>query len=753
MTQRVHITIRGAVQGVGFRPFVYRLATSLNLRGWVLNSPQGVHIEAEGGREALDEFVLRIPAEKPPRSSIQSFEYTLLDPAGSKEFVIRESSTGGETIALVLPDIATCPDCLHEIFDPSDRRYLYPFTNCTNCGPRFTIIKALPYDRLSTSMSGFDMCDRCRAEYENPLDRRFHAQPNACADCGPHLEIWNADGKPAASRHEALREAVRMIRDGAVLAVKGIGGFHLITDATRSDNVQRLRQRKHREEKPFALMAPSLEWIRRSCDVSAPEARLLSSPEAPIVLLQRKVAQLEKPDIAADVAPDNPYLGFMLPSSPLHHIMMRELNIPVVATSGNLSDEPICTDEREAVDRLRGIADAFLVHNRPILRHADDSIARVMMGRELILRRARGYAPLPVEISTAIPDTIAVGAHLKSAVAVAKGSNVFISQHIGDLETARSYEAFQHAAASLQSLFRVTPARVVSDLHPDYLSTKYAREMGLPVMTVQHHFAHVASCMAENRLDGPVLGVSWDGTGYGPDGSIWGGEFLVSDGTPFRRVATFRQFRLPGGDQAIREPRRSALGLLFELLGPDVFSRHDLLPLAAFQVNELSLLRQALEKNLHAPLTSSAGRLFDVVASITGLRQFVHFEGQAAMELEFALAGIATEASYDFKADDGIFDWEIPVRSILEDVHRNESRGLISAKFHNTLVEVIIAVARQVGLEQVVLTGGCFQNKYLTERTVQRLTQVGFRPYWHQRVPPNDGGIALGQIYAASKLS
>jgi hydrogenase maturation protein HypF len=759
--RRVHIAIHGAVQGVGFRPFIYRLANELHLTGWVLNSPQGVFIEAEGQPETIEQFLLRIEQEKPPRSFVQSLEYTILDPAGFTSFEIRASDPHGERTALVLPDIATCPDCLADIKDPSNRRYRYPFTNCTNCGPRFTIINSLPYDRSNTSMKEFAMCDQCREEYENPSNRRFHAQPNACPRCGPHVELWDEAGRVLASSEEAMEKAAAALRNGKILAVKGLGGFHLMVDARNQEAVLRLRERKRREEKPLALMAAGIEAVKSMCSVSALEERLLHSPEAPIVLLLKKdpAGAADLHGVAAPAAaPENPYLGVMLPYTPLHHLLTAATGFPLVATSGNITDEPICTDEHEALDRLRGIADLFLVHNRPIVRYVDDSVVRVMMGRELVMRRARGYAPLPVSLSCRISDTVAVGAQLKNAVAVSNGQNIFISQHIGDLDTPQSLESFQRTLKDLRSLFDVHPARVAADLHPDYLSTQGAHASGLPVTSVQHHHAHIASCMAENQLEGTVLGVAWDGTGLGPDGTIWGGEFLRSTPTVYHRVASFRTFPLPGGDQAIKEPRRTALGMLYELMGDAVFKDTTLLPLAAFTAAELATLRQMLKRGINAPLTSSAGRLFDAVASIIGLRQTMSFEGQAAMQLEFAIAGVAPTDEYytlqTFTAVPGdddsrlIIDWAPIVTQILND-HRHEVPvGVISAKFHNTLTEAILRVARQLGEARVVLSGGCFQNKYLTERTVRRLEEEGYRPYWHQRVPTNDGGIALGQLYA-----
>jgi hydrogenase maturation protein HypF len=745
--RRARLAIRGAVQGVGFRPFVYRLANELGLAGWVNNSSQGVFVEVEGGRACVEEFVTRIEAEKPPRSSVQSLETSWLDAAGYTSFEIRPSSSRGAKTALVLPDIATCADCLREVFDSYDRRYRYPFTNCTNCGPRFSIIEALPYDRPNTSMKSFVMCGECRAEYENPRDRRFHAQPIACPICGPHVELWDALGTHLSTHDAAIADAVQAIGAGRIIAVKGIGGFHLIVDARDEGTVRRLRGHKHREEKPLAVMFPSLGSAKQQCELSPLEERLLCSPEAPIVLLRRRRAE-----VADSVAPNNPYLGVMLPYTPLHHLLLSELGFPVVATSGNLCDEPICTDENEALERLGRIADLFLVHNRPIVRHLDDSIVRVVAGRELVSRRARGFAPLPMPLKAPARTTVAVGAHLKNTVALAVGSQVFISQHIGDLETAPALAAFQRVIADFERLYEARPEIVAADAHPDYLSTKFARECGLPLVSVQHHYAHVLSCMAENELEPPALGVSWDGTGFGTDGTIWGGEFLKIDRDGFERLSHLRTFHLPGGEAAVREPRRAAIGLLFEIFGDEAFDMTDLPPVRAFSANELRTLRSMLAQKLNAPLTSSAGRLFDAVASLIALRQRSAFEGQTAMELEFALDSVESTHAYPVRLAE-VIDWEPAIRKILADVRNGVEAGEIAAKFHNTLVEAIMEVARVSGETCVVLSGGCFQNKYLTERAVCRLREEGFRPYWHQRVPPNDGGIALGQIVAAMRVT
>ena len=777
--RRLRLVVRGAVQGVGFRPFVFRLAEELGLAGWVINSPQGVFIEVEGESPVLESFLARLRSEPPPRASIQSLEQSVLDPAGYSSFEIRKSEDAGEKVATVLPDIATCPDCLREILDADDRRHGYPFTNCTNCGPRYSIIEALPYDRPNTTMKTFVMCRACRREYEDPRDRRFHAQPNACPECGPRLELWDETGATVASREAALRAAARAVREGAILALKGIGGFHLIVDARHDIAVRRLRERKHRDEKPLALMYPSLAALSEDCVVSGAEERLLTSPESPIVLL----ASRGRGGVARSIAPGNPYIGAMLPYTPLHHLLMRELGFPVVATSGNLSEEPICTSEREVLARLGSIADLFLVHDRPIARHVDDSVVRVVAGRVLVLRRARGYAPLPVVLrGTGEKKTLAVGAHLKNAVALAIGRQVFVSQHIGDMSTEAAFSAFENITRDLQRLYGAAPDRVACDLHPDYRTTRFAEAISARPRKIQHHVAHVFSCMAENEIDPPVTGVSWDGTGYGTDGTVWGGEFFRVTARAIERVGHLRTFLLPGGEQAVREPRRSAVGLLYEILGESAFRMDKLPPILAFSEKERGMLRAVLEKGINAPRTSSAGRLFDAVSSLAGIRQITNHEGQAAMELEFALEGAETDDEYPFefarvaaerdpgssttlRSDAGsescpeparlireqgvvIADWEPMVRAILSDVSSGAGAGLISAKFHNTLAGAIAKMALRIGENRVVLTGGCFQNRYLTERTVSCLERAGLRPYWHQRIPPNDGGIALGQVAA-----
>ena len=757
--RRLKIVIRGVVQGVGFRPFVYRLAREEGLRGWVKNSPQGVFIEVEGPEQTLDDFLLRLPREKPPLAFIQSLEHSVLEPVGYPGFQIRRSQDGGEKQALILPDIATCPLCQQEVFSSADRRHRYPFTNCTLCGPRFSIIQALPYDRRHTTMKKFVMCERCAREYEEPQDRRFHAQPNACPDCGPQLSLWDGTGAPLAGHDTALREAAGAIRRGEILALKGIGGFQLLVDARSEPAVLRLRERKRREEKPLALMCPDLESARRCVHLSPMEEQVLLSPQSPVLLARRRA----QAGIAPSVAPANPHLGVMLPYSPLHHLLMKQLGFPVVATSGNLHDEPIVTDEQEALATLGGIADCFLVHDRPIERYVDDSVVRVQLGRELILRRARGYAPLPVTLKKTLPPLLAVGAHLKNTVAISRGRDVILSQHIGDLETAQAFFAFRKVIQDLLRLYEVKPRAVACDAHPDYLSSQHARELGFPVVEVFHHHAHLASCLAENELEGEVLGVTWDGAGYGEDGTIWGGEFLAGDAHSYRRVATFRPFRLVGGERAMREPRRSALGLLFEMEGAAALERPPGRAgwsfLDGLSDGERRLLAQMLARGWNSPVTSSCGRLFDAVAAFLGIKAVSSFEGQAAMMVEFAVQE-GVEDGYPIsllEAGEGqplVFDWEPLVRAVLRDQEEGVEVGTICARLHNSLANLIVEVARRVGLERVALTGGCFQNRYLTERSFHRLQEAGFRPFTHQRVPPNDGGIALGQIaVAATKVA
>lgn len=746
--QRLGVTVRGAVQGVGFRPFVYRLAAELGLAGWVRNSVQGVFLEVEGGREKLDTFLRRLNDEKPPLSYFQSVESSFLDATGVRDFKILPSDQNGAKIAVILPDAAVCPDCVKEICDPLDRRFNYPFTNCTNCGPRYSIIEAVPYDRRHTSMKKFRMCEACYAEYVDPTNRRFHAQPNACPECGPRLGFWDKRGHDLSQLDDPLLAAAQSLRDGEIVAVKGLGGFHLMVDARDSEAVAELRRRKHREEKPLAVMFPSVAMLEQVCRVGEHERRILTSPASPIVLLEKRS---ESDLICEGIAPGNPYTGAMLPYTPLHHLLMSELEFPVVATSGNLTDEPICIDEHEAVHRLKGIADHFLVHDRPIVRHVDDSIVRIVMGRPVVLRRARGFAPLPIKCGGELPAALAVGSHLKNSVAISNGDQVFISQHIGDLETEPAYAAFKSVITDLENLLETQPVSVAHDLHPDYFSTKWARSSGLKQVPVQHHYAHVMSCMAENEIGPPALGIAWDGTGYGMDGTIWGGEFLRINKVGFDRIAHLHTFPLPGGDAAVREPRRSALGLLYSVYGANAFEFSDLDPIKTFTATELAIICEMLSRGINSPLTSSAGRLFDAVASLIGLRQTTGFEGQAAMQLEF-IADRSVADRYPFSVDrtnsTAVIDPAEMIRAILRDHEERVPSPTIASRFHNTMAEIMVAIANLAGEEKIALSGGCFQNKLLTELAVTRLRSEGFKVYWHQRIPPNDGGIALGQLAA-----
>ena len=667
---RLRCVIHGAVQGVGFRPFVYRLAAGHGLHGWVLNDAAGVQVEVDGARAALERFRTALVDEAPPLAVIHAVEVSWLTPTGFEDFTIRESQGRQPPTVLVLPDVATCAACRADIAAPENRRHGYPFTNCTDCGPRYSIIRGLPYDRPLTAMADFALCGKCNAEYRDPANRRFHAQPNACPECGPQVALWSGDGGKLASRGAALRLTAEALRAGRIVALKGLGGFQLLVDACNTAAVRRLRERKGREAKPLAVMFASLAAVREACVVGEAEARLLESPQAPIVLLR-----WAGNDIAANVAPENPWLGAMLPYTPLHHLLLAEVGFPVVATSGNLSDEPMAIANDEALERLAGVADLWLVHDRPIVRHVDDSIVRVQRGRELVLRRARGYAPLPLVLAGAAAEALtarpvlAVGAHLKNAVALTSGARVFLSQHIGDLATPAALEAFERVIADLSELLEISPAVVACDLHPDYLATRfahrYADERGLPLVEVQHHHAHIAAAMAENQVAGEVLGLAWDGTGYGTDGTVWGGEFFVGGYAGFHRAGHLRTFPLPGGDLAARETRRPALGLLFD-------AGMELHQAPGFTESELATLRGVLRKGVNAPTTSSMGRLFDAVAAFAGVRLRNRYEGEAPMALEHLLGDDAPEAgAYPIElvnADDGfIADWEPLLAALLAD--------------------------------------------------------------------------------------
>ena len=743
--QRLRITLRGAVQGVGFRPFVYRLATEIGLTGWVLNSSSGLVVEVEGPAVQLTSFEQRLERERPAASVVTVRESAWIPAEGSTRFEIHASDAGEGKSVNVLPDLATCPDCRDEMFDPANRRFEYPFTNCTNCGPRYTIVVDIPYDRPNTTMREFVLCPQCREEYEDPANRRFHAQPNACPACGPELE-------------GTISETAAALVRGDIVALKGIGGFQLLADARQPDAVARLRRRKHREEKPFALMMPSLAIARQYCEISPAEAELLESPAAPIVLLRRKPAAL-----AWNVAEWSPYLGVMLPYSPLHHLLMKQCSFPVVATSGNRSDEPIAITNEEAGTRLQSIADYFLMHNRPIVRACDDSVVRFTRGRAAILRRARGYAPLGVRVARELPPVLAVGGHLKNTLAIAVGRDVFLSQHIGDLETLEARQAFERAIADLCRLYNFKPEAVVCDLHPDYASTRWAERSGLPVIRVQHHQAHVAACAAENNVEGSYLGVAWDGTGYGLDGAIWGGEFFRMEGSQYERVAHLRPFELPGGDVAVREGWRSAASLMFEVeksgipglataarsWSPGEDHAHGV-PYVSGCLRDvprqMSQVRAMLERGIHVVPTSSVGRLFDAVASIAGIAHESRFEGQAAMLLESEIGTLLAEEAYPLSSG----DWAPLISAVLQDSRARVPVARIAAQFHNALANWIVEVAGQVKEKQIVLSGGVFQNRYLTERVASVLEGRGFMVHTHRQVPPNDGGISLGQAVMAA---
>ncbi len=757
---RERIAVTGTVQGVGFRPFVWREASSRSLAGYVANTPEGVTLEVEGPAAAIDELVAALRAPPPPAATV-TLTREALAPTGETGFTIRDSALGGTRSAAVLPDLATCEECLAEVSDPANRRYRYPFTNCTHCGPRYSIITDLPYDRARTTMRRFVMCPECQAEYENPADRRFHAEPNACPVCGPQLALWDGEGRVLAERDAALHAAATALRDGSIVAVKGLGGFHLMVDARSEAGVRLLRQRKQREEKPFAVMFASLDAVHQAAEPTDIEIDALTSRERPIVLMAKREGVL-----ADSVAPGNPLVGAMLPYTPLHHLLLAELGLPVVATSGNRSDEPICTDEHEALTRLKDIADLFLVHDRPIERPVDDSVMRVIAGKPTVFRRARGLAPAVAARGVA-PGILAVGGHLKTTVALSTEAGVVLGQHLGDLDTPEARDAYDRGIADIQRLHDTAPRLVARDMHPDYHSTHVAEGLAAPKFAVQHHLAHVAACMAEHGLEPPVLGVSWDGTGYGTDGTVWGGEFLRVTADGWQRVAHLRPFRLPGGEAAVREPRRSALGLLHAAFGADAFAMTDLAPVAAFPPAERRTLQTMLDRGLNAPLTTSAGRLFDAVAALIGLRQTTSHEGQAAMELEWAAnseldSGLRRDNvrelrySIEIKEENGVLvlDWQ-PLSG--GDSGRYPGRSApvaaMAAQFHDALALAIAATATRIGEETVVLSGGCFQNGRLTEKTLTALNAAGLVPVRHERVPPNDGGLALGQAWWAGRFA
>jgi len=772
------ITVRGVVQGVGFRPFVFNLAERLGLGGWVLNNSGGVEIEVEGPPDALEAFVTALRDEAPPLAYIESLQAQEAPPQGYDHFEIRHSERQEGRYQLISPDIATCPDCLHELFDPADRRYRYPFTNCTNCGPRFTIIADIPYDRPNTTMRVFPMCPVCQREYDDPRNRRFHAQPNACPVCGPQLELvpssgfkvkssaaspWNLNPETAP---DVIAQAADLLRRGAILAVKGLGGFHLACDATNAGAVRTLRERKRRPHKPFAVMMATLDEIRQHCQVSPEEEALLTSPQCPIVLLSWRSTSTVVPE----VAPAYRYLGVMLPYTPLHHVLLRDVGRPLVMTSGNLSEEPIAADNDEARRRLGHMADVFLMHNRDIYARYDDSvwfvpyISRFTSHAPQPIRRSRGYAPFPIKLPFKMQQILACGAEIKNTFCLTRDEYAFVSQHIGDMENLETLGHFERTIGLYKHLFRIEPQIVAHDLHPDYLATRYALEKlatcNLQPVTVQHHHAHIAACLADSGWgadDGPVIGVALDGTGYGQDGHIWGGEWLVGDYHGYRRAAHLEYLPLPGGDAATRNPWRIAVSYLYTLLG-----EFPQLPfLDGVDAAELDLLRQQLDRRLNCPLTSSMGRLFDAVSALLGVCGRTSYEAQAAIELEMVASGQVGESAksegYPFRIE--VIGDHMAVRlrelfaALVADLQAEVPVAEMAWRFHRTIarmtVEVCERIAADTGLRTVALSGGCYQNRLLLSLTVPLLEAAGFRVLLHHQVPCNDGGLSLGQAVIA----
>ena len=738
---RIKLEIIGAVQGVGFRPFVYRLAKELDLRGWIINTPEGVKIEVEG--ENLDVFLKRLQEEKPPLAYIYSISFEYAEEVGYTDFEIKESHSEGKREVFILPDVGTCDECLEEVFDPKDRRYMYPFTNCTHCGPRFTIIEKLPYDRPNTTMKVFKMCQECEREYNDPTNRRFHAQPNACPECGPRVFLYDKEGNLLGESEEAIDLAIQSVKEGKIVAVKGIGGFHLICDATNEKAVNTLRMRKRRQEKPFAVMFKSLQQLKEYARPTNLEEALLSSPQKPIVLIEKVQDSLPE-----TIAPGLKRIGAFLPYSPLHYIILSKLDVPVVATSGNYSEEPIVKDNEEALNKLSEIADLILVHNREIKRRCDDSVVKVVGGIPLPIRRSRGYAPLPIKLPYKLKNKVlATGGMLKNTFAIAWNDKVFISQHVGDVENYQTLKSFEEMVFDLMNLYQFEPEIVVCDMHPRYETTKWAEffseERNIPLLKVQHHYAHILSCIAENGIEDEVLGIAWDGTGYGEDGTLWGGEFLVCHYKNYKRVYHFKPFRLIGGEKAIKEPRRVALSLLLELFGEKAIDFN--LP---FDRKELEMLFNAWSKGINSPFSSSVGRLFDAVCSLLGIRHINNYEGQSAMILE-DLYNPTIKDHYSYSIEGQIIDWRTTILDILQDKEREK----VPSRFINTLAKIALDIARKVGIEKVCLSGGVMQNDALVSKIKEGLTKDGFWVYTHQKVPANDGGLCLGQVAYAIGLS
>ncbi|UCH79547.1 MAG: carbamoyltransferase HypF [Candidatus Coatesbacteria bacterium] len=750
-TGRRRLRVEGVVQGVGFRPHVYNLASRLGLGGFVLNDGAGVVVEVEGPPARIEEFVTQLKAAPPPRAHLERVTAEELAAAGEAAFAIRES-VGGEAETLVSPDLAICGDCLDELLAPADRRHRYAFLNCTNCGPRFTIIRGVPYDRPKTTMAAFAMCEACQGEYDDPANRRFHAQPNACPACGPRLALWDAAGEPVEAP-DPVAAVQQYLFDGEIVAVKGLGGYHLACDASSAEAVEKLRARKYREDKPFAVMAWDVAVARLYAEIEEEELALLTSERRPIVLLRKH----EPCHLPEAIAPRNRYLGLMLPYTPLHHLLFDDDLEILVMTSGNRADEPIAYRDDVAPRHLAGIADYFLTHDRLIARRVDDTVTRVFRGAEYPIRRSRGYVPLPIELGRSYERSVlAVGAELKNTFCLTKGSRAFVSHHIGDLENEATLEAFEEGVAHFREMFDVAPAAVARDLHPDYLASRYAQATGLPEVVVQHHHGHVASVLADAGYEeeGKVLGVAFDGAGLGEDGAIWGGEFLIVDRREYERAAHLKYVPLPGGDQAAREPWRMALSWLRELYGDDAL-RQPLPALAEIPARRRELVLEAAARGVNSPPTSSIGRLFDAVASLVGLRNAVNYEGQAAIELE-QLASPDEEEAYEFAYEEGeplVIDAAPVIAAVVADVVAGTAPEAIAGRFHNGLAAAIVAVASALreksGPEVVALGGGVFQNVTLLEKTVPALETAGFRVLLHRQVPTNDGGLSLGQAAVA----
>jgi len=752
--RRVRVRVEGTVQGVGFRPSVYRLAVELGLAGWVLNDDRGVVLEAEGAAAAVERFLVRLREDAPPLATLERVLTEDVQPTGEGGFSIVASERGSKPLALVAPDVATCAACLRELLDPDDRRHRYPFINCTDCGPRFTIVRGVPYDRPLTTMAGFQMCAACRSEYDDPADRRFHAQPNACPVCGPSLALLDATGSALATS-DPLATVASALASGSVLALKGLGGYHLACRADHDQAVATLRARKHREEKPFALMASDLEAARELVELSAAEEELLLGRERPIVIARRRPAA----GVATPVAPGSPDLGVMLPYTPLHHLLLDDARGPLVMTSGNVSDEPIAYDDADAVERLREIADLFLVHDRPIQTRTDDSVVRSLGGLRpaaLMVRRSRGYVPASLGLPIPAPcPLLACGAEQKSTFCVAKEARAWVSHHIGDLENWETLRSFRAGIAHFERLFAVEPEVVVHDLHPEYLATKYAVERdGVELQAVQHHHAHLAACLAEHGETGPAVGAIYDGTGLGDDGTVWGGEVLAGGLADSRRAGHLLAVRLPGGERAIREPWRMACAWLVAA-GEARRPRR----LAEVDAGRWEQVAELARSGLASPLTSSVGRLFDAVAALCGLRAEVTYEGQAAIELE-AAADPTAQGRYPLPlapaapAADFLLDARETVLAITRDLDGGTPVGVVAARFHCTVAagtaEACARAAEGEGTAVVVLSGGVFQNRLLVERTVAALEQRGLRALVPERLPPNDGGISYGQAATAA---